>query len=110
MVSKAGLHEVTFSWRSSVTMATGLFRTSSAKYCSRSCVAAYSRAFSMAMAACGANMLISRRSSSPNTRAGSRSMNAMAPTRCPPISSGTTITAWKSTTSAYWRERPAQAW
>ncbi len=94
---------------SSATTATGLFLTSSSKYCFWCCAEENRRAFSMAMAACGANRLMSLRSPAPNCRRGSACHTLSAPTRRPRIKSGTTATACASTW-AYCAERPAQEW
>ena len=66
-----------------------------------------SRAFSIAMAACGANISRRRRSSGPNFRAGSECTLAMAPTSRFPMSSGATITAC-TTLCSYFPDFPTQ--
>jgi hypothetical protein len=91
--SNTGLQETMLSSTSSATIATGLFLTSSSKYCFWCCAAENSLAFSMAMAACGANRLMSLRSPALNCRLGSACQTLSAPTIRPRISNGTTATA-----------------
>ena len=107
--SNAGLHDTTLWFVSSVTIATGLLSTRSSKYCFWRWAAAYSRAFSIAIAAWGANIVSSRRSSGPKMRSLSEWTVAIAPTNRRPIRSGAAITEC-TVTSAYCPERPSHSW